>query len=306
MIKRKFKKYLSFALNRVFREEIEKDMVLKAKNLAFKNNKLKKIKNFSEIEFQVFSQWGEDGIIDWIISKVNNLPKKFLEIGTENYKESNTRYLLISRNWDGFIIESDKKAVSEIKSQKIYWKHNLKIKNQFISKENINRTIKSLKVPKKIGFLSLDIDGIDYWILKELKDLDPIILTCEYNSLFGSKKSITVPYKKKFYRNKEHYSNLYFGASISAFINLLKKRNYIFLGTNSSGNNAFFIKKNFSVKLENAIKEKKIFLGKFRESRNRNGGLNYLNKEKSLKLIKNKSVVDLDTNKLVKISDLKL
>ena len=306
MIKQKFKKYLSFALNRVFREEIEKDMVLKAKNLAFKNNKLKKIKNFSEIEFQVFSQWGEDGIIDWIISKVNNLPKKFLEIGTENYKESNTRYLLISRNWDGFIIESDKKAVSEIKSQKIYWKHNLKIKNQFISKENINRTIKSLKVPKKIGFLSLDIDGIDYWILKELKDLDPIILACEYNSLFGSKKSITVPYKKKFYRNKEHYSNLYFGASISAFINLLKKRNYIFLGTNSSGNNAFFIKKNFSQKLENAIKEKKIFLSKFRESRNRNGSLNYLNKEKSLKLIKNKTVVDLDNNKLVKISDLKL
>ena len=41
MIKQKFKKYLSFALKRVFREEIEKDMVLKAKNLAFKNNKLK-------------------------------------------------------------------------------------------------------------------------------------------------------------------------------------------------------------------------------------------------------------------------
>ena len=306
MIKQKFKKYLSFALKRVFREEIEKDMVLKAKNLAFKNNKIKKIKNLSEVEFQVFSQWGEYGIIDWIINKCNNIPKSFLEIGTENYKESNTRFLLISKNWDGFLIEADKEAVSEIKSQRIYWRHNLKIKNQFVNKENINKIIKQLKIPKKIGFLSLDIDGIDYWILKELKIISPVILVCEYNSLFGSKKSVTVPYKKKFQRNKEHYSNLYFGSSIKALINLLKNKNYVFLGTNSSGNNAFFVKKNFSKKIINSIKEKKIFLSKYRESRNRKGSLSYLSKDKSLNLIKNKFLIDLSKNKLVKISSLKL
>ena len=60
----------------------------------------------------------------------------------------------------------------------------------------------------------------------EIEALDPSIIVCEYNSLFGQKKSVTVPYKSNFIRSKEHYSNLYYGASINAFIDLMKKKNY--------------------------------------------------------------------------------
>jgi len=94
------KKYLSLILKRVFDEEIQKELILKAKVLSLKNKNFKKIKNLSEVEFQVYSQWGEDGIIDWIINKFPEIPKNFLEIGTQDYKESNTRFLLINRNWD--------------------------------------------------------------------------------------------------------------------------------------------------------------------------------------------------------------
>ena len=100
-------------------------------------------------------------------------------------------------------------------------------KNEFITKDNVNNIIKRIKVPKKLGLLSLDIDGVDYWVLKELSVLDPSIIICEYNSLFGQKKSVTVPYKKNYIRTVEHYSNLYYGASIKAFINLMKKRNFV-------------------------------------------------------------------------------
>lgn len=300
------KKYLSFVIKRVFDEEIQKELILKAKLLSLKNNKLKKIKNLSDVEFQVYSQWGEDGIIDWIINKFPEIPKSFLEIGTEDYKESNTRFLLTNRNWDGFIIEGDKKAVENIKSQRIYWKHNLKVKNEFITKENINKVIKNFKVPNKIGLLSLDIDGIDYWILKELSVIKPKIIICEYNSLFGLKKSITIPYNKNFIRSQEHYSKLYYGASIRALIDLLKKKKYYLLGTNSAGNNAFFIKNEFLKKTKNIILKRKIFESKFRESRNKKNKLNYLEKKNSLKLIANKMVIDLNNNKTKKLSDLKL
>ena len=222
------KKYLSFIIKKIFDEEIQKKLILKAKLLSLKNRHIKKIKNLSIVEFQVYSQWGEDGIIDWLVSKLPNLSNNFLEIGTQDYKESNTRYLLINKNWNGFLIEADKKEVNKIKSQRIYWKYNLKIKNLFITKDNINNAIKDLDVPKKLGLLSIDIDSVDYWILRELSVLDPSIIICEYNSLFGFKKSLTVPYKKNFIRSKEHYSNLYYGASIKAFINLLKKKNYHF------------------------------------------------------------------------------
>ena len=282
-MKKILKKYLSFIFKKVFDEEVQKELILKAKLLSSKNKNLKKIKNLSEVEFQVYSQWGEDGIIDWLINKFPEIPNSFLEIGTENYKESNTRFLLVNKNWDGFLIEADKAAVKNIKSQRVFWKHNLRIENQFITKDNINTIIKKIEVPKKLGLLSLDVDGVDYWILSNLSVLEPSIVVCEYNSLFGQKKSITVPYKKNFIRSDEHYSNLYYGASIKAFIELMKKKNYFLIGTNSAGNNAFFIKKNLWNKINKLILEKKIFISKFRESRDTKGKLTFLNKKKILR-----------------------
>ena len=105
------KKYLSFLVRRIYDEEIQKKLTLKAKVLSLKHKSIKKIKDLSEVEFQVYSQWGEDGIIDWLINKFPEIPKSFLEIGTQDYKESNTRFLLINKNWDGFLIEADKDAV---------------------------------------------------------------------------------------------------------------------------------------------------------------------------------------------------
>ena len=303
---RLLKKNLSFIFRKVFNEEIQKELVIKAKLLSIKNRNLKKIKDLSEVEFQVYSQWGEDGIIDWLVSKSPDIPKSFLEIGTENYKESNTRFLLLNKNWDGFIIEADKSSVKDIKSQRIYWRHNLTVENKFVSQNNINTIIKKNNIPRKLGLLSLDIDGVDYWILKKLSVLDPSIIICEYNSLFGQKKAITVPYKNNYIRSNEHFSNLFYGASIRAFIDLLKKRNYFFIGTNSAGNNAFFVKQNIWKKVNKLITDKKIFHSKFRESRNSNGKLTFLNKKKSLQLIKNKIVIDLKNNKKRKLFELGL
>jgi hypothetical protein len=42
---------------------------------------------FEDIEYGVFSQWSEDGIIEWILQ---NLPvgfKRFIEFGVETFQE---------------------------------------------------------------------------------------------------------------------------------------------------------------------------------------------------------------------------
>ena len=300
------KKYLSFVIKRVFNEEIQKELIIKAKLLSLKNRYFKKIKDLLDVEFQVYSQWGEDGIIDWLINKFPEIPKSFLEIGTQDYRESNTRFLLINKNWDGFLIEADKAAIKDIKSQRVYWKHNLRAINEFITKDNINNIIKKFNIPKKLGLLSLDIDGVDYWVLNKLSVLDPSIIICEYNSLFGQKKSVTVPYKENFIRSDMHHSNLYYGASIKAFIDLMKKKNYFLIGTNSAGNNAFFVKKNIWNKARKLIINKKVFDSKFRESRNTKGELTFLDKKSSLELIQNKLIIDLKNKNKKKIFELKL
>ena len=110
------KKFLISNFKKLFQEHFDKKLILYAKKLSIENYKKKKIKDLSEVEFQVHSQWGEDGIIDWLINKFPEVPKNFLEIGTENYQESNTRFLLVNKNWDGFIIEANKTSVKDIKS----------------------------------------------------------------------------------------------------------------------------------------------------------------------------------------------
>ena len=300
------KKKLKFILNNLFQDFFDKKLILTAKVLENINSKKKKINNLKEVEFKVFSQWGEDGIIEWIISKTNRLPEIFIEIGTEDYVESNTRFLLQNRNWDGYLIEANSENVKKIKKKTFFWKHNLKISNTFINKENINTELEKMKIPKKIGLLSIDIDSIDYWVLKEINKIDPVIIICEFNPLFGKKEEVTVKYKKKFIRNDEHCSNLFYGASIQAYIKLLKSRDYKFIGTNSAGNNAFFIKKNYSHKIFRTLKEIKIFSSKFRESRNQKNQLDFLSKKDCFKKIREKEVYDIKFKKLRKLKNIKI
>lgn len=306
MIKKILKKFLSVKIKNMFIEEYEKKLFLEGQKLSITNSKKNIINDFSEIEYRVFSQWGEDGIIDWIISRLKKIPKIFLEIGTEDYKESNTRYLLQKRNWDGFLIESDKAAVKKIKKNRIFWKYNINVINAFVDSSNINFLLKKNNVPKKIGILSLDIDSIDYWVLKNLKYTSPSIIVCEFNPLFGEEKKITVPNKNRFIRNEEHFSNLYYGASVKAYQELLKKKDYIFIGTNTAGNNAFFVKKNLSKYLIKNIKIKKIFPSKFRESRNKKNALNFLSKEDCLKKIREKDVYDIKFKMIRKLKNIQL
>ena len=101
-------KFIKEVIKKLFQDYFEKKIILEAKQLSIKNSKKKIIKNLSDVEFQVYSQWGEDGIIDWLVKKIPQIPNIFVEIGTQDYTESNTRFLLINKNWDGYLLEANK------------------------------------------------------------------------------------------------------------------------------------------------------------------------------------------------------
>ena len=287
------------------REFIEKKIFNLGLNISNQNlKKFKKIVNLSDVEFSSFSQWGDDGIIDWLVNNLELKNKKFIEIGIQDYWECNTRFLLKKRNWNGLIIDMSKKYIENIKFQSIYWKHNLLAKQVKITKDNINKTLLKYNFEKNIGLLSLDIDGNDYWIIKELKIYADIIV-CEYNGIFGDQYKITVPYKKSFDRKREHYSGLFYGCSIKALISIMTNKGYVFIGTNSAGNNAYFVKKNNYKILKNKIKRIRLFLPKFRESRQINYKKSFLQINKSIYLLRNKFVYDLSKKELIKIKKLK-
>lgn len=259
------------------------------------------IKTIQDAEFQIFSQWGDDGIIQFLINQIDISNDIFVEFGVENYLESNTRFLLMNNNWSGLIIDGSKKNVEYIKNDEIYWKYDLVAKSAFVTAENINKLIEENGFAGSIGLLHIDIDGNDYWIWKAINVIDPDIIIIEYNSVFGFERAITVPYDPSFNRTQKHYSNLYAGASLLALCDLADEKDYFFIGTNKAGNNAYFIKKEKINNIKSLTAKEGYTLSKFRESRNSKGKLNYLRGSERIKEIKGLMVFNTRTNKMEKL-----
>jgi hypothetical protein len=246
-----------------------------------------------QAEFKVFSQFGEDGILQYLISKVEIPDPVFIEFGVQNYCESNTRFLLLQDNWRGLVIDGAEENIQYIKNDAIYWRHQLTAMRGFITKENINGLIASAISQKDIGLLSIDIDGNDYWVWKAIDVVHPRIVVCEYNSLFGNKHAVSIPYEENFFRTKAHFSNLYFGASLPALCHLAESKGYDFVGSNSAGNNAFFVRKDLSGPFKKLTPQTGFVEARFRESRDPSGGLSFLDRRGAANLISELKVTNV-------------
>jgi len=283
---------------------IDEDVKMLISKVLINNiRQTKSIKRIADAEFKIFSQTGDDGIIQFLINKVRLLPNEnnFVEFGVESYRESNTRFLLMNNNWKGLAMEADRDYVNSIKKWKDFWKYDLTAVAAFVTKKNINNLFEKYGFGKNIGLLSIDVDGNDYWLWEAFTLTKPVIVVIEYNSLFGSRSAVTIPYNEEFYRTKAHYSNLYWGTSLKALCRLAKSKGYIFLGSNSSGNNAYFVRKD----RKGGLKEVSVSAGyveaRYRESRDRNGNLTYLSGKDRLKEIKNMKVYDVESNKVYQL-----
>lgn len=228
-------------------------------------------------EFKIYSQNGEDGLIDYIFSKIKTTNKNFIEIGVEDGRECNTAVLSLHLGWKGVLIDGDENYVR--KAQEYYKNKRVSVIHSFITRENINEVIKKCGVEGELDLFSLDIDGNDYWVLEELK-IKPRVIIVEYNSSFGPKRSISTIYDPKFNRFEKHKSGMYYGASLSAFTKLAKKKGYVLVGC-TGGVNAFFVRNDVA---KGKIKE----LGVEEAFEENDGPLErYGNYEKQFKKIKN-------------------
>jgi hypothetical protein len=299
-----FLRNLKIAINKIAHQPppTEHNLLILGK-LAVDSVKAKKtISSLSEVEFKVFSQFGDDGIIQWLIHNLDIPNKTFVEFGVENYRESNTRFLLMNNNWSGFVMDASEQCVAQIVNSEYYWRHQLTAKAAFVDEENVNSLVASSGFEPELGLLHIDIDGNDYWIWKKLNTVSPALLILEYNSVFGIERSITVPYDRAFCRNKAHYSNLYVGASLRAFYELSAERGYAFIGCNSAGNNAYFVRRD---KLNDRVREVTLNEGyvesKFRESRDEKGRLTFLSGSDRLGAIRGLPVFNTHTGEIEKL-----
>ena len=259
-------------------------------------NQDRKSKNLKDYEFKIFSQWGEDGIIQHLIKSVEIRDNTFIEFGVQDFLESNCRFLLIKDRWKGFVLDGSKRNIERLKGSYFYWKHHLEAIHAFITRENINELLARSGFGSDLGILSIDMDGVDYYILEAIENFNPRILICEYNSVFGATRRISVPYRSDFRRRDAHRSNLYWGASLGAMTHLAQKRGYALVGTNTAGNNAFYVRSDLlNDKLQALSAEAAYAPSGYRESRDEHGALTYVPGDKRLELIRGMPVFNVET-----------
>lgn len=259
--------------------------------------------SLNDREFGVFSQWGEDGILQYLIHRVPIVNRVFVEFGTSNYVESNTRFLLQNDNWAGLVIDSSPENIAFIRSQSYYWRHTLTAECASVDRDNINVILRGAGFEGKIGLLSIDIDGNDYWVWQAIDCITPVIVVCEYNSLLGPDRQLSVPYDPQFSRRRAHYSCLYFGASLAALCALARRRGYALVGSNSAGNNAFFVRHDLMGDIPEQSPAQAWVKAQFRESRDAAGNLSFLDFDAARRLIADLPLIDCESGRTVTLRE---
>ena len=192
-------------------------------------NSYNDIIELNQTELKIFSQNGEDGIIDYLTFQLGIKKPKFVEIGVGDYSESNTRSIYERTSAEGMIIDCLKDLKQNVSKKTKLWKGNLEIIEANVNTENILEILNTKNFLNNLDIFSLDIDGIDYWIIEKLPENFSKIVILEYNHVFGNEFQITVPNLKNFNRKDYHFSNLCFGMSIRAAIEIMEKKIFILL-----------------------------------------------------------------------------
>ncbi|MBN1363965.1 MAG: FkbM family methyltransferase [Syntrophaceae bacterium] len=188
-----------------------------------------KISDITLFEKKIYSQNGEDGIIETIFDRIGTTNKFFVEFGCGNGEECNTRYLKEHKGWKGIQMDSDSSFPQ-------------RIKKEFINADNVNEIFLKYKIPGTFDLLSIDIDGNDYHVWKALKKYRPRVVIIEYNCLFPPNYDFVMKYDPDYkWDNSMWFGTSNIGASLLALQKLGTDKGYSLIGINSSTVNAFFV-----------------------------------------------------------------
>lgn len=197
-------------------------------------------------EKKIYSQNGEDGLLLYILSRICIRHHTFVEIGGGDGKECNTAQFSLQWNWSGLLLDADAANIAQAQQhyQAVLGPAAVQVTMlpARVTAENVN-TVLAPYYRGEIDVLSIDIDGIDYWVWQALSVIDPRVVIIEYNASLGPVRQAVVRYAPVFDRWQYHPSGYYHGASLTALMALAQRKGYVLVGCDSAGVNALFVKR---------------------------------------------------------------
>ncbi len=205
---------------------------------------------FADCEFRAFSQNGEDGILLLLFSVLGMGSRRAVEICAGDGVQCNTANLIVNHGWNALLFDGNAKLVDA--GRQYYGRHPDTFAypptfvHAWVTRENVNRLIGEHGFHGEVDLLSLDLDGVDYWIWDAIDVVQPRVVVAEIQCLWGSERSVTVPYDPQFRSEHVHGFGVYSGASLLAFVKLGQRKGYRFVGVQRLGFNAFFVREDLA------------------------------------------------------------
>ena len=188
-------------------------------------------------ERSVFSQFGEDGVVEKIFEVIEPGPKFAVEFGAyDGVNNSNMRNLVVNHGWNSFQIEGDPKRAAELAKNYKGYPGTSSIQ-AWVWPGNIEILFEENGVPKDLDFLVIDIDSNDYYVWRAIHDFKPKVVMIEMNLAFPPPQKMVVDYHPMNYWDHTYYH----GASLQSLYELGKKKGYELIYQMSFGPNVFFV-----------------------------------------------------------------
>ena len=185
-------------------------------------------RSFRDVGWGIYSQHDEDGILHYLFSRISARTRRSVEVCAGNGIECNTANLLLNHRWTGLLVDGSEKNVASAKNfyqqrpETVHWPPD--VVHAWLTRDNINKVVQDAGYTGEIDLLSLDVDGMDYWLWEALEVVEPRIVVLEYNHLLGPETSVTVPYDPNFVAEFTEYGSDYAGASLQAFMKLARNK----------------------------------------------------------------------------------
>lgn len=218
---------------------------------------------FDDVQFRAYSQNGEDGILLYIFALIGTTNKQCVEICAGDGIECNTANLIITHGWSGLLVDGSMENIERARRfysecrDTLVWPP--QVVRAWVTVENVNQLVAEHGFRGEIDLLSLDLDGIDYWVWKALDEVQPRVVVLEYNDLWGPDKAVTIPYRWNFRATFPGGVADYVGASLNAFVKLGKCKGYRLVGCERLGFNAFFVRTGIGEELLPEIEPRECF-----------------------------------------------
>jgi hypothetical protein len=211
-----------------------------------------KYENFFYEKFKknVYSQFGEDGIIEELLNRLNLTNKWCCEFGAWDGKHLSNTFNLINKGFNCVHIEGDSKKFEDLLETCKDHPNIIPINKYVGIKENkLDEILSETNIPKDFSILSIDIDSYDYYVWESLENYKPIVVIIEIHSGI-------YPLDETWIHNEDKKIN---STSFLPTYNLGKIKGYKFL---LHTGNMFFIREDYFEKL--GVEEPNHFLSNFR------------------------------------------